>query len=147
MRGEEGAGRGAKTARHRNRPRGDRGLASRAAACLGTGGNRRVCGQTRGHYERPRSRSRGSLTPALGQEAAETVKRGDVFWADLAPRSGSEQTGRRPVIIVSHDGFNATPGWRSVIVVPLSTSAKRAQRGPTAALRLAGAAWRRKRRA
>jgi len=66
------------------------------------------------------------------------VKRGDVFWADLAPRSGSEQTGRRPVIIVSHDGFNATPGWRSVIVVPLSTSAKRAQRGPTAVPLLEG---------
>ncbi len=66
------------------------------------------------------------------------MKRGDVFWADLAPRSGSEQTGRRPVIIVSHDGFNATPGWRSVIVVPLSTSAKRAQRGPTAVPLLEG---------
>jgi len=66
------------------------------------------------------------------------VKRGDVFWADLTPRSGSQQTGRRPVIIVSHDGFNATPGWRSVIVVPLSTSAKRAQRGPTAVPLLEG---------
>jgi mRNA-degrading endonuclease toxin of MazEF toxin-antitoxin module len=41
-----------------------------------------------------------------------------VFWADLAPRSGSEQAGRRPVIVVSHDGFNQAPGWRSVIVVP-----------------------------
>jgi mRNA interferase MazF len=49
------------------------------------------------------------------------LKRGDVFWADLAPRSGSEQTGRRPVIVISHDGFNQTPNWRSVIVVPLST--------------------------
>jgi mRNA interferase MazF len=66
------------------------------------------------------------------------VKRGDVFWADLVPRSGSEQTGRRPVIIVSHDGFNVTLGWRSVIVVPLSTSAKQAQRGPTAVPLIAG---------
>ena len=66
------------------------------------------------------------------------MKRGDVFWADLAPRSGSEQAGRRPVIVVSHDGFNATPGWRSVIVVPLSTSAKQAQRGPTAVPLLEG---------
>ena len=32
------------------------------------------------------------------------MKRGDVYWADLAPRSGSEQTGRRPVILVSSDG-------------------------------------------
>jgi mRNA interferase MazF len=34
-------------------------------------------------------------------------------------------------VIVSNDGFNETPGWRSVIVVPVSTSAQ-AQRGPTA---------------
>jgi len=60
------------------------------------------------------------------------VKRGDVFWADLAPRSGSEQRGRRPVIVVSSDGFNRVPSWRSIIVVPISTSAAQAQRGPTA---------------
>jgi mRNA-degrading endonuclease toxin of MazEF toxin-antitoxin module len=59
------------------------------------------------------------------------MKRGDVYWADLVPRSGSEQTGRRPVIVVSHDGFNQTPGWRSVIVVPISTSSSQGKRGPT----------------
>jgi mRNA interferase MazF len=62
------------------------------------------------------------------------VKRGDVFWADLLPRSGSEQSGRRPVVIVSHDGFNQVIAWRSIIVVPLSTSAKQRRRGPTAVL-------------
>ena len=60
------------------------------------------------------------------------MKRGDVFWATLSPRSGSEQMGRRPVVVVSHDGFNEAPGWRSVIIVPVSTSTKLAQRGPTA---------------
>ena len=60
------------------------------------------------------------------------MNRGAIFWADLAPRSGSEQRGRRPVIVMSHDGFNQTPGWRSVIVVPLTTSAKQRKRGPTA---------------
>ena len=60
------------------------------------------------------------------------MRRGDVFWADLTPRSGAEQAGRRPVIVVSHDGFNDAPGWRSVIVVPLSTSEAQARRGPTA---------------
>ena len=60
------------------------------------------------------------------------MQRGDVFWADLIPRSGSEQRGRRPVSIVSHNGFNQTPGWRSIIVVPISTSAAQARRGPTA---------------
>jgi mRNA interferase MazF len=59
------------------------------------------------------------------------MRRGDVYWADLAPRSGSEQTGRRPVILVSSDGFNQTPNWKSIIVVPVSTSAAQAKRGPT----------------
>jgi mRNA interferase MazF len=59
------------------------------------------------------------------------VKRGEIHWADLVPRSGSEQTGRRPVIVVSHDGFNQTPGWRSIIVVPISTSASEGRRGPS----------------
>jgi mRNA interferase MazF len=60
------------------------------------------------------------------------MKRGEVWWADLAPRSGSEQRGRRPVVVVSHNAFNQTPTWRSIIVVPLSTSARQAGRGPTA---------------
>ena len=59
------------------------------------------------------------------------MKRGELYWADLIPRSGSEQAGRRPVVVVSHDGFNQTPGWMSIIVVPLSTSSSQAKRGPT----------------
>jgi mRNA-degrading endonuclease toxin of MazEF toxin-antitoxin module len=35
------------------------------------------------------------------------------------------------VIIVSHDAFNTAPGWRSIIVVPLSTSRAQEERGPT----------------
>ena len=60
------------------------------------------------------------------------MRRGEVYWAELAPRSGVEQSGRRPVIVVSHDGFNEVPTWRSVIVVPISTSETQARRGPTA---------------
>lgn len=67
------------------------------------------------------------------------MKRGDVYWAELAPRSGSEQAGRRPVVVVSHDGFNQTPGWMSIIVVPVSTSPAQAGRGPTAVGLPAGA--------
>ena len=67
------------------------------------------------------------------------MRRGEVFWADLTPRSGSEQPGRRPVIIISHDGFNEAPHWRSVIVVPVSTSEAQAARGPTAVELAAGA--------
>jgi len=35
------------------------------------------------------------------------------------------------VIVVSHDGFNEIVGWRSIIVVPISTSALQGRRGPT----------------
>lgn len=60
------------------------------------------------------------------------MTRGDVYLADLKPRSGSEQRGRRPVVVVSHDSFNQTAGWRSIIIVPLSTSQAQRRRGPTA---------------
>jgi mRNA interferase MazF len=60
------------------------------------------------------------------------MKRGEVYWANLRPRSGSEQSGRRPVIVISHDGFNEIPNWRSIMIVPLSTSENQARRGPTA---------------
>jgi mRNA interferase MazF len=66
------------------------------------------------------------------------MRRGEIYWANLTPRSGSEQHGRRPVLVVSHDAFNQTPSWRSVIVVPLSTSAAQNRRGPTAVLLPAG---------
>lgn len=59
------------------------------------------------------------------------MRRGEIHWADLVPRSGSEQAGRRPVVVVSHDGFNQTAGWRSIIVVPISTSGRQGSRGPT----------------
>ena len=67
------------------------------------------------------------------------MKRGQIYQADLFPRSGSEQQGNRPVIVVSHDGFNQAAGWRSIIVVPVSTSAAQARRGPTAVVLPQGA--------
>ena len=36
------------------------------------------------------------------------------------------------MVVVSHDAFNAVPAWRSIVVVPLSTSDAQARRGPTA---------------
>lgn len=59
------------------------------------------------------------------------MRRGDVFIADIVPRSGSEQSGRRPVVIVSNDGFNLTENWRSIIVLPLSTSTSQSLRTQT----------------
>lgn len=60
------------------------------------------------------------------------MKRGDLYLAALHPRSGAEIQGDRPVLVVSHDSFNNVPTWRSVTVVPLTTSANQARRGPTA---------------
>ena len=60
------------------------------------------------------------------------LETGDVYWANLRPRSAAEQTGKRPVIILSHDAFNQTRGWRSIIVIRCSTSKRQRRRGPTA---------------
>jgi mRNA interferase MazF len=59
------------------------------------------------------------------------MKRGDVYWAELKSRSGSKQRGRRPVVIISNDGFNEVPTWRSIIVIPVTTSPHQVFRGPT----------------
>jgi mRNA interferase MazF len=59
------------------------------------------------------------------------LRRGDVHWAELRPRSGSEQSGRRPVVVVSHEIFNDAEAWRSVIVVPCSTSDAQRRRAAT----------------
>src|SRR5207237_240506 len=99
-----------------------------------------------GHRDGPGSGIRGRGDRALaGRKGGEVmpkrpaqaprpqpVRRGDVVMADLIP--GSEQTGRRPALVISHDGFNLTPGWRSLILVPLSTSAAQARRGLTSVL-------------
>lgn len=62
------------------------------------------------------------------------MRRGDLHWADLAPRSGSEKDGRKPVVVVvvTSDGFNRTVSWGSIIVVPVTTSSRQQSRGPTA---------------
>ena len=38
------------------------------------------------------------------------ILRGDIRWADLNPVRGSEQAGKRPVLIISHDLFNERSG-------------------------------------
>ena len=60
------------------------------------------------------------------------MRRGEIWEAELRPRSGSEQSGRRPVLVISNDGFNEIDAWSSVVVVPCSTSDKQRARGPTA---------------
>ena len=50
--------------------------------------------------------------------------RGEVRWADLGPTRGHEQSGRRPVLILSADVFNERSG--TVIAVALTTQPPRA---------------------
>ena len=57
--------------------------------------------------------------------------RGDVFFVDLAPRSGAEQRGRRPAIIVSTNAFNEARGWHSITIVPLTTAERWLDPSPT----------------
>lgn len=48
------------------------------------------------------------------------VKRGDLFWVNLNPVKGSEQAGRRPVLVLQNDiGNTFAP---TTIIAPLSTT-------------------------
>jgi len=47
------------------------------------------------------------------------VLRGEIRWADLNPTRGREQTGVRPVLILSHDIFNERSG--TVIAVAITS--------------------------
>ena len=47
------------------------------------------------------------------------VKRGDLFYVDLNPTKGSEQSGRRPVLVIQNDlGNEHAP---TIIIAPLTT--------------------------
>ncbi len=46
------------------------------------------------------------------------ILRGDIRWADLNPVRGSEQAGKRPVLILSQDVFNERSG--TVMAVALT---------------------------
>ena len=62
------------------------------------------------------------------------VLRGDIRWADLSPVRGREQTGRRPVLVLSQDVFNQRSG--TVVAVALTSQPSRA--GFPLTLELAG---------
>ena len=52
------------------------------------------------------------------------ILRGEIRWADLTPTRGKEQSGQRPVLILSHDVFNERSG--TVIAVALTSQPPRA---------------------
>ena len=53
-----------------------------------------------------------------------SILRGDIFWAELDPVVGSEQAGRRPVLIISRDVFNERSG--TVIAIALTSAEPKA---------------------
>jgi mRNA interferase MazF len=52
------------------------------------------------------------------------ILRGEIRWADLNPTKGREQSGLRPVLILSHDVFNDRSG--TVIAVALTSQPQKA---------------------
>jgi mRNA interferase MazF len=52
------------------------------------------------------------------------ILRGEIRWADLNPVRGHEQSGLRPVLVVSHDVFNDRSG--TVIAMALTSQPPRA---------------------
>lgn len=52
------------------------------------------------------------------------ILRGEIRWADLSPTRGEQQTGQRPVLVLSHDIFNERSG--TVIAVALTSQPQRA---------------------
>lgn len=56
------------------------------------------------------------------------MRRGDLYWADLAPVIGSESNKTRPVVIVSNDAANRAAERRRagvVTIVPVTSSTDR----------------------
>ena len=53
------------------------------------------------------------------------ILRGEVRWADLHSTRGREQTGQRPVVILSHDIFNKRSG--TVIAMALTSQPQKAR--------------------
>ena len=51
------------------------------------------------------------------------VKRGEIWWADLSPTIGTEQSGLRPVLVVQTD--RANPHSPHTIIVPFTTKIQR----------------------
>lgn len=63
------------------------------------------------------------------------ILRGEIYWANLDPTQGHEQAGRRPVLVLSEDIFNA----RSGTVIAVAITSQQPQAGFPLTLEIAGA--------
>ena len=52
------------------------------------------------------------------------ILRSDIYWADLNPVIGSEQSGLRPVLVLSHNIFNERSG--TVIAIAITSQSQMA---------------------
>ena len=52
------------------------------------------------------------------------ILRGGIYWADLNPVIGNEQSGHRPVLVISEDIFNERSG--TVIALAITSQPQRA---------------------
>ena len=58
-----------------------------------------------------------------------TIKRGDIYYADLNPVVGSEQGGTRPVLVISNDiGNKHSP---TVIIAAITSRVRKKKKLPT----------------
>jgi mRNA interferase MazF len=64
------------------------------------------------------------------------ILRGEIRWADLSSARGHEQTGVRPVLVLSHDIFNERSG--TAIVTAITSQAQQAGFPLTLALNSGG---------
>lgn len=48
---------------------------------------------------------------------ARKILRGFIYWADLNPTQGREQSGIRPVLVISHDEFNQNSQMAIVMAI------------------------------
>lgn len=53
-----------------------------------------------------------------------SILRGGIYWAELDPTLGREQSGRRPVLVLSEDVFNTRSG--TAIAIALTSQEPRA---------------------
>jgi len=54
------------------------------------------------------------------------MKRGDIYMVDLDPTAGREQRGRRPVLVISADAFNAAT--KLPVILPITNGGDFARR-------------------
>ena len=62
----------------------------------------------------------------MQEDTEQTIKRGQIYYADLDPVVGSEQGGYRPVLIIQNDRGNRNSP--TVIIAPITSKTKRKQR-------------------